>query len=203
VSHYENNYVGAVKRLTANRGATRRTGFFQGARFVINGLKREELIADDSMILHEATSTASAVAAARVGRLRKRSRAISAASSGWCARNFRRWAKRKAGLRLGAADVFAARQASGQSNGRLIITNAVAGGGRIVALDMYEHAYHHGLWRQGGRLCRCVHEAINWDKRGQALRTPQPGGVSGAGRRRAEGASRRCEGVRPGAATEE
>jgi superoxide dismutase, Fe-Mn family len=42
VSHYENNYSGAVKRLNAITAVS-----------VINGLKREELIANNSMILHE------------------------------------------------------------------------------------------------------------------------------------------------------
>ncbi len=53
VSHYENNYVGAVKRLNsiADQLATMDYGKTPG--FVVNGLKREELVAINSMVLHE------------------------------------------------------------------------------------------------------------------------------------------------------
>src|SRR6201990_2310616 len=53
VSHYENNYVGAVKRLNAIGTQLAELDFANAANFVINGLKREELIAANSMILHE------------------------------------------------------------------------------------------------------------------------------------------------------
>jgi len=53
VSHYENNYVGAVKRLTAISAQLADLDFAKAPSFVVNGLKREELIAANSMILHE------------------------------------------------------------------------------------------------------------------------------------------------------
>ena len=53
VSHYENNYVGAVKRLNAIGTQLAELDFAKAPNFVINGLKREELIASNSMILHE------------------------------------------------------------------------------------------------------------------------------------------------------
>src|SRR5262245_61619663 len=53
VSHYENNYVGAVKRLNAIGAQLAELDFANAPNFVINGLKREELIAANSMILHE------------------------------------------------------------------------------------------------------------------------------------------------------
>src|ERR1700751_1967652 len=52
-SHYENNYVGAVKRLNAIGTQLAELDFAKAPNFVINGLKREELIAANSMILHE------------------------------------------------------------------------------------------------------------------------------------------------------
>jgi len=52
-SHYENNYVGAVKRLTAISAQLAELDFAKAPNFLINGLKREELIAANSMILHE------------------------------------------------------------------------------------------------------------------------------------------------------
>src|SRR5437870_6049206 len=53
VSHYENNYGGAVKRLNAISAQLESLDFASAPVFVINGLKREELIASNSMILHE------------------------------------------------------------------------------------------------------------------------------------------------------
>src|SRR5207244_11027055 len=53
VSHYENNYVGAVKRLNVIGTQLAELDFAKAPNFVINGLKREELVAANSMILHE------------------------------------------------------------------------------------------------------------------------------------------------------
>jgi superoxide dismutase, Fe-Mn family len=53
VSHHENNYVGAVKRLNAIGSQLAELDFAKAPNFVINGLKREELVASNSMILHE------------------------------------------------------------------------------------------------------------------------------------------------------
>ena len=53
VSHYENNYGGAVKRLNLIEEQLAELDYEKAAGFLINGLKREQLIAMNSMILHE------------------------------------------------------------------------------------------------------------------------------------------------------
>jgi len=53
ISHYENNYGGAVKRLNTIAAQLSQLDFASAPVFVVNGLKREELIATNSMILHE------------------------------------------------------------------------------------------------------------------------------------------------------
>src|SRR5437867_1575106 len=53
ISHYENNYGGAVKRLNAIAAQLSQLDFASSPVFVVNGLKREELVATNSMILHE------------------------------------------------------------------------------------------------------------------------------------------------------
>ena len=53
VSHYENNYTGAVKRLNAISAQLAALDWGRAPVFQVNGLKREELIATNSMILHE------------------------------------------------------------------------------------------------------------------------------------------------------
>src|SRR5450631_3752811 len=52
-SHHQNNYVGAVKRLNAIRAQLAPLGFATAPGFQLNGLKCEELIATNSMLLHE------------------------------------------------------------------------------------------------------------------------------------------------------
>src|SRR5256885_12261966 len=53
VSHWENNYGGAVKRLNAITAQLAALDFATAPVFVVNGLKRAELNATNSMILHE------------------------------------------------------------------------------------------------------------------------------------------------------
>ena len=52
-SHHENNYAGAVKRLNAIRQQLSGLDWASAPVFVVNGLKREELIAANSAHLHE------------------------------------------------------------------------------------------------------------------------------------------------------
>lgn len=54
LSHHANNYTGAVNRLTAIGAEIAKLDMATAPGFVINGLKREELLAMNSMILHEA-----------------------------------------------------------------------------------------------------------------------------------------------------
>lgn len=51
VSHHENNYGGAVKRLNAIEARWAALEVAAAPTFVVNGLKREELIAANSMVL--------------------------------------------------------------------------------------------------------------------------------------------------------
>ena len=53
ISHYENNYGGAVKRLNLIEEKLAELDFTNAAGFLINGLKREQLVAMNSMVLHE------------------------------------------------------------------------------------------------------------------------------------------------------
>ncbi len=53
ISHYENNYGGAVKRLNLIGEKLAELDYANAPGFLVNGLKREELVAMNSMILHE------------------------------------------------------------------------------------------------------------------------------------------------------
>src|SRR5499433_4628372 len=52
-SHYENNYGGALRRLNAITEQLESLDFASAPGYVINGLKREELAALNSTLLHE------------------------------------------------------------------------------------------------------------------------------------------------------
>jgi superoxide dismutase, Fe-Mn family len=162
VSHYENNYVGAVKRLNAIATQLAELDFAKAPNFLINGLKREELVAMNSMILHEAYFDSLGGGGAAKGSL---SEAIT--------RDFGsvdRW----------RAEFSAMGKAEGGGSGWVLLsysphdkrlvnqwaadhTNAIAGGRPVIALDMYEHAYHMDYGAKAGAYVDAFMEAINWD----------------------------------------
>jgi Fe-Mn family superoxide dismutase len=141
-SHHRNNYGGAVKRLGAIRAALSALDLAGTPGFVLNGLKREELIAANSMRLHEVhfdslggdgvlpegpLATAIAAAFGSVTRWRDEFIALGKAlggGSGWVLLS---WSPREARLLNPWASDHA---------------HALADGVPLLALDMYEHAYH-------------------------------------------------------------
>ena len=162
VSHYENNYVGAVKRLTAIGTQLAELDFAKAPSFVVNGLKREELIATNSMILHEVyfdslggggtPSGALAEAIARdfgsVDRWRTEFTAMGKAEgggSGWVILSYSPRDRRL--VNQWAADH----------------TTTLAGGRPVLVLDMYEHAYHMDYGAAAARYVDVFMEAIRWD----------------------------------------
>jgi Fe-Mn family superoxide dismutase len=140
-SHYENNYGGALRRLNAISEQLASLDFANTPGHLINGLKREELVALNSTLLHE-------LYFASLGGDGKPKPALAEA----LARDFgsvERWRSEfmAMGYALGGGSgwvvlVYVPR------DGRLVNqfaaehTQAVAGGIPILALDMYEHAYH-------------------------------------------------------------
>ena len=161
-SHYENNYVGAVKRLTAISAQLAELDFAKAPNFLINGLKREELIAANSMILHEiyfdglggggAPTGALADAVARdfgsVDRWRSEFAAMGKAEgggSGWVILTYSPRDKKL--VNQWAADH----------------TTTLAGGRPVLVLDMYEHAYHMDYGAAAARYVDVFMEAIRWD----------------------------------------
>ena len=162
VSHYENNYVGAVKRLNAIGTQLAELDFAKAPNFVINGLKREERVASNSMILHEIyfyglggagkPSTALAEAIARDFGSMERWRAEFSAmgkaeggGSGWVILSYSPRDKRL--VNQWAADH----------------TTTLAGGRPVLVLDMYEHAYHMDYGAAAAKYVDIYMEAIKWD----------------------------------------
>ena len=140
-SHYENNYGGALRRLNDITEKLESLDFAQTPAYVINSLKREELVALSSTLLHE-------LYFASLGGEGKPTEAIAAA----LARDFQsvdRWRNEFVAMGNALAGgsgwvvlVYVPRDRRLINQYAAEHTQAVPGGIPILALDMYEHAYH-------------------------------------------------------------
>lgn len=162
VSHHDNNYTGAVRRLNAISAQFAALDVATAPVFTINGLKREELIAMNSMILHELYFDGLGAGGAPTGNLAQA-----------LARDFgspERW----------RAEFAAMGKAEGGGSGWVLLTwsprdkrlvnqwaadhtHGVAGGRPILALDMYEHAYHMDYGAGAAGYVDAYMQAINWN----------------------------------------
>ena len=140
-SHYENNYGGALRRLNAITEQLEALDFAKTPGYVINGLKREELVALNSTLLHE-------LYFASLGGDGKPTATIAEALS----RDFGsvdRWRDEfiAMGHALGGGSgwvllTYIARDRRLLNQYAAEHTQAVASGIPVLALDMFEHAYH-------------------------------------------------------------
>ena len=161
VSHYENNYGGAVKRLNSITEQLGKLDFASAPVFLINGLKREQLVAANSMILHElyfanlgegdGPSGALAGALERdfgsVERWRTEFTAMGKAlggGSGWVLLS---WSRRDRKL----VNQWASDHC-----------HTLAGGIPILALDMYEHSYHMDFGAKAATYVDTFMEVVRW-----------------------------------------
>ena len=151
-SHYENNYGGALRRLNAITEKLESLDFATAAPFVVNSLKREELIALNSTLLHELyfASLGGATASTASGNFSDAKPASALAEV--LTRDFQsfdRWRNEFVAMANGLAGgsgwvllVYVPRERRLINQYAAEHTQAVAGGIPILALDMYEHAYH-------------------------------------------------------------
>jgi superoxide dismutase, Fe-Mn family len=160
-SHHNNNYVSAVKRLGAIQGEFAKLDLAAAPNFAVNGLKREELFAQNSMVLHEiyfsclgvANRPGAKLAAAiersfgSVDKWRAEYVAMGKAlggGSGWVVLN---WMERDQRL----VNQWAADHSM-----------AFAGGTPVLVLDMYEHAYAMDYGSKAGSYVDAYMGALNW-----------------------------------------
>jgi Fe-Mn family superoxide dismutase len=162
VSHHDNNYAGAVTRLNAIEGQLRQTDFAAAPGFVINGLKREELIALNSVILHE-------VYFSNIGHGGSRPAAALARQIETDFGSNDKWRAEFTGMgkALGGGSGWVLLTWSARA-GRLVNTWAsdhtqTAGDGVVlVALDMYEHAYQMDYGARAGDYVAAYMAALDW-----------------------------------------
>ena len=163
-SHYQNNYLGAVKRLNAIDAQLAALDWASAPTFAINGLKREELIAMNSMILHEhyfaalggsggdpkgALADAIARDFGGVDRWRTEFSAMGKAEgggSGWVVLSYSPRDKRL--VNTWASDH----------------TTTLAAGRPVLVLDMYEHAYQMDFGAKAAAYVDAYMAGIRWDE---------------------------------------
>ncbi|MEY8689250.1 MAG: Fe-Mn family superoxide dismutase [Leptothrix sp. (in: b-proteobacteria)] len=165
-SHHQNNYGGAVKRLNAIRAQLSTLDFGTAPGFQLNGLKQEELVATNSMLLHElyfgsmgghgqgqgqpmvpAMTLALEASFGSVARWRDEFVAMGKAlggGSGWVLLSFQ------------------PRDGSMVNQRAADHTQCLAGGVPILAMDMYEHAYHMDFGAAAGGYVDAFMDNINW-----------------------------------------
>ena len=161
VSHHDNNYAGAVKRLGTISTQFAALDLATAPGFMVNGLKREELIAWNSMILHELYFSG-------LGAPTRPGAALASAIE----RDFgsqARWRNEFAGMgkALGGGSGWVLLTWSPRDH-RLVNTwaadhtMALAGGTPVLALDMYEHAYALDYGSKAAAYVDAFMDAVNW-----------------------------------------
>lgn len=162
VSHHDNNYAGAVTRIGAIGGQLGQLDMSAAPGFLINGLKREELLATNSMILHEiyfgCLAPGAATPSAALG---KRIESDFGSMDKWRAEFI------AMGKALGGGSGWVLLTWSPR-RGRLINqwaadhTMTTADGAVIVALDMYEHAYAIDFGAKAADYVNAYMGALTW-----------------------------------------
>jgi superoxide dismutase, Fe-Mn family len=162
-SHYENNYGGAVKRLINIRKQLAQIDWAQAPNYVINGIKREELIAANSAFLHELYFDC----LGGTGELKLGGLSVGIARDFG---SFERWKSEFTALAkaMGGGSGWAMLSWSAHEN-RLVNhwaadhTHMLGGAAPLLALDMYEHAYHLDFGANAGAYVEAFMRNIHWD----------------------------------------
>jgi len=167
-SHYENNYGGAVRRLNAIRSELSYLEPATAPGFRLNGLKREELIAANSMLLHEIYFDSLGEGGGGDPGSDNGGGALAEA----IVRDFGSLARWR-------AEFVAMGKALGGGSGWVLLTRSprdgtlcnvwaadhthgLAGGTPVLALDMYEHSYHLDFGANVGAYVDAFMANIAW-----------------------------------------
>ena len=161
VSHYENNYGGAVKRLNAITEQLGSLDFAKAPVFTINGLKREELIATNSMILHELYFDGLGEAGGPTGKLLDAIKRDFGSIERWQS-EFSCMGKAQGGGSGWVLLTYSPRDRRLVNQWAADHTCNLSGGTPILALDMYEHSYHMDYGAKAAAYVDASMNNINW-----------------------------------------
>src|SRR5262245_4123042 len=161
VSHYENNYGGAVKRLNLIDEQLAGLDYAAAPGFLVNGLKREQLIAMNSMILHELFFDGLGDESGPVPALRD---ALTRDFG-----SYERWRTAFIAMVKSLGGVYGCVLLSLSPRDRRLVNqwasdhcHTLAGGTPILALDMYEHSYHIDFGAKAATYVDTFMETIRW-----------------------------------------
>jgi Fe-Mn family superoxide dismutase len=175
VSHYENNYGGAVKRLNAIAERLAELDFAKAPVFVINGLKREELVATNSMIFHELYfDSLGGGGGSSEGALKRMIERDFNGIAAWQTQ-FVSMGKALAGGSGWVVLAYSARSGKLVNQWAADHTHALAGAAPILALDMYEHSYHMDYGAKAAAYVDAFMQNINWANAARQLPAEQGG----------------------------
>ena len=177
VSHYVHNYGGALRRLNAIRASLTALDWAHSPAFEINGLKREELIAAGSVILHEIyfdslgghgdnPPTGLTEPPAELAEALERDFGSVMA---WRA-EFTSMAKALAGGSGWAILAWSERLSRLVNHWAADHAHGLPGATPILALDMYEHAYHLDFGAKAAAYVDLVMANLNWERIGARYR---------------------------------
>lgn len=162
VSHHDNNYAGAVNRIAAIEAQVAAFDPATAPGFVYNGLKREELIAQNSMILHELYFNCLGKGGSKPGaRLAQQIEQDFGSQQKW------RDQFVAMGKALGGGSGWVLLMWSPRA-GKLVNqwaadhTMTLADGRGLIALDMYEHAYAMDFGAKAAAYVDAYMGALDW-----------------------------------------
>jgi Fe-Mn family superoxide dismutase len=161
-SHYENNYGGAVKRLNAIEAQLATLDWPTAPTFLINGLKREQLIATNSMILHEHFFDAIGGEGRPTGALAEAIKRDFGSVERWTA-EFTAMGKAEGGGAGWVILTYSPRDKRLVNAWAADHTTTLAGGRPVLVLDMYEHAYHMDYGAKAGTYVDTFMQGIQWE----------------------------------------
>lgn len=160
-SHYDNNYTGAVKRLGAIEAQLSGLDMTTAPGFLLNGLKREELVAWNSMILHEVYFDGFGEALAPAAPLAAAVERDFGSHDRWAA-EFSAMGKALGGGSGWVLLTWSPRDRRLVNQWAADHTMTLAGGSPLLALDMYEHAYHMDYGAKAGAYVDAFMKAFTW-----------------------------------------
>ena len=162
-SHHANNYTGAVTRLGAIRGEIGKLDMAKAPGFQLNGLKREELIAWNSMILHELYFAGLVKPAPIAPTLAQAIERDFGSMDRWAA-EFSAMGKALGGGSGWVLLSWSARDRRLMNQWAADHTMTLAGGTPILALDMYEHAYQMDFGAKAAAYVDGFMKGMSWAK---------------------------------------
>ena len=161
VSHHDNNYAGAVKRL--NQIQREIGGLSKDATpYDLGALKREELIATNSMLLHDCYFGNLGGDGKADGTIVKLNNAQYGTFEAWEAEF------RLTGLALGGGSGWVVLNFSPHDGAHTYWAadhmHSLAGGTPLLVMDMYEHAYQMDYGADAAAYVDAFFRNVNWDE---------------------------------------